>query len=78
MTDPGTGSGPSETGKGPPNVLQFAGLGLMNALCWIGGLAGGWFLDSALGTLPVFMFVGLVLGIGLGFFASRAELRRFF
>lgn len=50
----------------------------MNAICWIGGLVGGWFLDQALGTLPLFMLVGLVAGIGAGAWASRAELKRFF
>lgn len=58
--------------------MQFAGLGLMNALCLLAGLAGGWFLDQALGTLPVFLFVGLVLGIAAGVLATRAEWKRFF
>lgn len=58
--------------------MQFAGLGLMNALCWLGGMAAGWFLDQALGTLPVFLFIGLVLGIAIGVWASRTELKRFF
>ncbi len=58
--------------------MQFAGLGVMNALCWLGGLAAGWFVDQALGTLPIFLFVGLVAGIALGVWASRTELKRFF
>ncbi len=58
--------------------MQFAGLGLMNALCWLGGMAGGWFLDRALGTLPLFLLLGLMLGIGVGVVASRSELKRFF
>lgn len=64
--------------KKPPGILEFAGLGLMNALCWLGGLAAGYFVDQALGTLPIFMFVGLVIGILLGVLASRNELKRFF
>ncbi len=58
--------------------MQFAGLGVMNALCWLGGLAAGWFVDQALGTLPIFLFVGLVAGIALGVWASRTELKRVF
>lgn len=58
--------------------MQFAGLGLMNALCLAAGLVGGWFLDQALGTLPVFLFIGLVLGIAVGVLATRSELKRFF
>ena len=64
--------------KKPPGILEFAGLGLMNALCWLGGLAAGYFVDQALGTLPVFLFVGLVTGIVLGVMASRNEWKRFF
>lgn len=64
--------------KKPPGILQFAGLGMMNALCWAGGMAGGWFVDFELGTLPLFMLLGLVLGIAAGVLASRSEWRRFF
>ena len=59
-------------------MMQFAGLGMMNALCWLGGLIGGYFADQALGTLPLFLFLGLILGIAAGAWASRAELKRFF
>ncbi len=58
--------------------MQFAGLGMMNALCLGAGLAGGWFADQALGTLPLFLFIGLVLGVALGVVATRAEWKRFF
>ena len=64
--------------KKQPGILEFAGLGMMNALCWAAGMGGGWFLDSQLGTLPLFMFVGLVLGIVAGVLATRSELKRFF
>jgi F0F1-type ATP synthase assembly protein I len=64
--------------KEQPGIMEFAGLGLMNALCLAGGLVGGWFLDQALGTLPLFLFIGLVLGIAVGVVATRAELKRFF
>ena len=69
--------GPSVEKK-PPGIMEFAGLGLMNALCWLGGMAAGYFVDRALGTLPIFLFVGLVTGIALGVLASRNELKRFF
>lgn len=58
--------------------MQFAGLGLLNAMCLAGGLIGGWFVDQALGTLPLFLFLGLILGIGAGVLATRSELKRFF
>jgi hypothetical protein len=64
--------------KKQPGILEFAGLGMMNALCWAAGMGGGWFLDSEFGSLPLFMLVGLVLGIVVGVLASRSELKRFF
>ncbi len=58
--------------------MAFAGLGLMNALCLAAGLVAGWLADEALGTLPLFLFVGMVLGIALGIFATRSEIKRYF
>jgi F0F1-type ATP synthase assembly protein I len=58
--------------------MAFAGLGLMNALCLAAGLVGGWFADQALGTLPLFLFVGLVLGIAASVYATRSEWKRYF
>ena len=67
MSDPETG----------PGIMAFAGLGLLNVVCLLTGLGLGWLVDSTLGTLPLFLFVGLILGIGAGVVATRAELRRF-
>jgi F0F1-type ATP synthase assembly protein I len=60
-----------------PGIMVFAGIGLMNAICLLGGLALGWLADRWAGTTPLFMLVGLVAGIVVGVFATRAELRRF-
>lgn len=64
-------------GKERPGIMQFASLGLMNAICLAGGLVAGWFLDQALGTLPLFLLLGMVAGIGAGVWVTRAELKRF-
>lgn len=58
--------------------MTFAGLGMLNALCLAGGLVGGWFTDRALGTLPLFLLVGLVAGVAVGVLATRSELKRYF
>jgi F0F1-type ATP synthase assembly protein I len=50
----------------------------MNAFCLAIGLMGGWFIDRALGTLPLFLFLGLIAGIAAGVIASRAEWKRYF
>ncbi|HWE54483.1 MAG TPA: AtpZ/AtpI family protein [Acidimicrobiales bacterium] len=64
--------------KPSPGIMEFAGLGLMNAVCLGGGLVVGWLVDRSLGTLPLFMFVGLLLGIVAGVLATRASWKRFF
>jgi F0F1-type ATP synthase assembly protein I len=57
--------------------MAFAGLGMLNALCLLSGIGLGWLADDVMGTLPLFLFVGLILGIVVGVIATRAELRRF-
>ena len=64
--------------KRRPGIMAFAGLGMMNALCLAAGLVGGWFADRALGTLPLFLLVGLVAGVVVGALATRSELKRYF
>jgi uncharacterized membrane protein len=75
-------TGSSKDGAGPPEgrypgPMAYASLGMLNAICLIGGCALGWLADKALGTLPLFLFVGLVAGIALGILGTRAELRRY-
>jgi F0F1-type ATP synthase assembly protein I len=57
--------------------MAFAGLGLLNALCLLAGLAVGWLVDRWLGTTPLFLMIGLVAGVSAAVFATRAELRRY-
>jgi F0F1-type ATP synthase assembly protein I len=38
------------------------------------GLYGGWWIDRRLGTFPVFMLLGIFLGIGIGFYSLWSEL----
>ncbi len=64
--------------KEKPGILVFAGIGMMNAICLGAGLVGGWFADKALGTLPLFLMIGLVLGALFGVLATRSEFKRYF
>ncbi|HVA75638.1 MAG TPA: hypothetical protein VNF71_13850 [Acidimicrobiales bacterium] len=64
--------------KQRPGIMAFAGLGMMNAICLASGLIGGWFVDRALGTLPLFLLVGLLAGVVVGVLATRSELKRYF
>lgn len=38
------------------------------------GLYGGWWLDRRLGTFPVFLLIGVFLGVGIGFYSLWKEL----
>lgn len=64
--------------KERPNIMAFAGLGLLNAISLGVGLVLGWLVDQALGTLPLFLFLGLVAGVAMGVLATRAEWKRYF
>lgn len=59
-----------------PGIMAYAGLGMLSAVCLLAGMGIGWAVDSALGTLPLFVMVGLVVGIALGVIAVRSALRR--
>jgi F0F1-type ATP synthase assembly protein I len=63
--------------KKQPDIMAFAGLGLMNAICLGAGLVLGWLVDRWLDTMPLFLFLGLVGGIAAGVLATRAELKRY-
>jgi ATP synthase protein I len=66
-------------GRGEASALaQASALGLTFVAAIILGLAGGWWLDRRLGTAPVCLLLGLLLGIAAGFknlftFSSRLD-----
>lgn len=39
-------------------------LGFTSAVCIIGGVLGGFYLDGLLGSKPVFLIVGTLAGVG--------------
>jgi hypothetical protein len=76
----GAGNGKERPGAGPeryPGPMAYAGIGMLNAICLVLGGVLGWLADQALGTLPVFMLIGLLAGVALGVVGTRAELRRY-
>lgn len=46
-----------------PDLSTLLGLGISIAAFLVVGLGLGWLVDEILGTLPVFLMVGLALGI---------------
>ncbi len=59
------------------NPFVLAGIGGLNATCWLVGIALGWWIDSHLQTIPLFMLLGLVAGAALGVAATYKEVRRY-
>ena len=48
-------------------ALRLAGLGWYVALCIVLGVVGGLALDKAIGTVPLFTLLGVVLGSIIAF-----------
>lgn len=46
-----------------PDLSTLLSFGLATATCLVAGLGFGWLVDLAAGTLPIFLLVGLGLGI---------------
>ena len=50
--------------------MQLMGVGWYVALCIIGGLVGGLWLDGKLDMVPVFTLAGIVVGTALAFYGT--------
>lgn len=57
-----------ERDESSPRQLAFAlaGVGMTNAVAALLGAAAGWFVDSRTGTAPLFILIGMVLGLAGG------------
>jgi hypothetical protein len=49
-------------------ALQLVGVGWYVAICIVGGLFGGLWLDRQLDVLPVFTLIGIILGTVMAFY----------
>jgi F0F1-type ATP synthase assembly protein I len=76
VTPAGTGGPELPPRPSGPGIMEFAGLGALLTVCTLAGLGLGWLLDSVAGTLPVFLMIGLLVGIAVGALACRARVRR--
>lgn len=52
-----------DDGKTAPGLQELLGMGLVVAAALAVGLGLGWLVDSLLNTVPIFIMVGLLLGI---------------
>jgi F0F1-type ATP synthase assembly protein I len=57
--------------------VQFAGLGWYVAFAILAGTLAGRFLDRWAGTSPLFLLLGLLLGIFLAFYGTYRMVIRF-
>ena len=64
---------PSEDGGGV-SASEFAGVGLQLAVCIIGGLYLGQWLDRRFGTAPLMLFIGVFGGAAAGFYSMYRKL----
>ena len=46
-------------------VARLLGVGWYVAICIVGGVWGGVWLDEKLGASPLFLLIGLMLGLGV-------------
>ena len=60
-----------------PRLTELLGLGGAIAGLVVGSTAIGWFVDTRLKTFPVFVLVGLALGIVMSCAYGYAEFRKF-
>ena len=63
--------------KSQPSAWDLLTLGGTIAGCVVGGIVLGWLVDRAAGTIPVFILVGLGLGIVAGIFATYSKIRSY-
>lgn len=74
-----TSSEPGDGGPAPryPSPMAYAGLGIAGAVCLLVAGALGWLADTALGTLPLFLLLGLCAGAALAVLVVRSEFRKY-
>lgn len=59
------------------NVFVLAGVGTLSVVCVLAGTALGWLVDSHLATTPIFILVGLVVGIAVAVYGAYQAVRRY-
>jgi len=60
-----------------PGAWDLLTLGATIAGCVVGGVLLGWLVDRAAGTVPVFLLVGLGLGVVAGVLAAYGKIRSY-
>lgn len=56
---------------------EVLNMGVVLAAAILAGLGLGWLVDSLIGTTPIFLFLGLALGVAGAVRYSYVELRKY-
>lgn len=64
-------------GRSQPSAWELVTLGGALAGSVVGGLVIGWLVDRAAGTTPVFILVGLGIGIVAGIYTAYSKIRTY-
>jgi hypothetical protein len=66
-----------EPGRVGAYLALFSEIGLVLLVTTLAGVLVGYWVDTQLGTLPIFVLVGLAAGMGAGAVAVRRLINRF-
>lgn len=66
--------GPGQAGA---YLALFSEIGLMILVTTLAGALGGHWIDGQLGTSPIFIVVGLLVGLGIGAIGVYRLIQRF-
>jgi ATP synthase protein I len=64
-------------GRAAAYFALFSEIGLILLVTVLAGVLGGYWVDQQLGTLPIFLLVGLLIGLGGGALAMYRMISRF-
>lgn len=62
---------------GPASPRELIGVGSAIAALIVGGMLLGWYIDTRVGTLPLFALVGLAVGMASACWYGYVKFRRF-
>ena len=66
-----------EPGKGGAYLVLFSEIGLVILVTTLLGTLAGYWLDKQIGTIPMFVLIGLLVGLSIGARAAYRLITRF-